>query len=95
MKQEASSWPSDVGDDPIKRQQYQRDYEEREGICWDKANIKKPWKTVLGQDDAPQLLGKIWPAIEQVSGGRSDVSGSVLSILDGRFPRHSRCPRGQ
>ena len=50
MKQEASGWPSDVGDDPIKRQQYLRDYEGREGIRLDEANIEKnPGKRSLAK----------------------------------------------
>ena len=57
MKQEASGWPSDVGNNPIKRQQYLHDYKEREGICLDEANIEKnPGKRSL----AKTMLISFW-----------------------------------
>ncbi len=41
LKQEASDWPSDVRNDPLKRQQYLRNYKDHEGINLDEAKIEK------------------------------------------------------
>jgi len=41
MKQEASGWPPDVGDDPVKQQQFIQDYEQNEGMRLDPNNISK------------------------------------------------------
>lgn len=41
IKQEASGWPSWTGDDPVKREQYVRDYHTREGIQLDPDKIEK------------------------------------------------------
>jgi len=41
IKQEASGWPSWVGDDETKRQQYLREYYEHEGIQLEYAKIEK------------------------------------------------------
>ncbi|KAL9954815.1 hypothetical protein ACROYT_G042394 [Oculina patagonica] len=41
IKEEASGWPSHVGDDPEKQRQYVENYFAREGIRLDPSNIKK------------------------------------------------------
>lgn len=40
LKQEASDWPSDVGTDPLKRQQYLHNYEDHEGIHLEEMKIE-------------------------------------------------------
>lgn len=50
IKQEASGWPSWVGDSPIKRLQYIHDYHQHEGILLDSNNIEKnPGKRSLAK----------------------------------------------
>ena len=57
IKQEASGWPSWVGDDETKRQQYLREYFEHEGIQLEYANIKKnPGLRTL----AKMMLNSMW-----------------------------------
>jgi len=57
IKQEASGWPSWVGDDETKRQQYIQHYEEHEGIRLEYDNIKKnPGLRTL----AKMMLNSMW-----------------------------------
>ena len=57
IKQEASGWPSWVGDDETKRQQYIREYYEHEGIQLEYDNIKKnPGLRTL----AKMMLNSMW-----------------------------------
>lgn len=64
IKQEASGWPSQVGEDPLKRQQYVKDYYQREGICLDEANIQKnPGRRSL----AKMMLNSFWGKFGQQS----------------------------
>ena len=57
IKQEASGWPSWVGDDETKRQQYLREYDEHEGIQleYDKIEENKGLRTV-----AKMMLNSMW-----------------------------------
>ncbi|KAL9970542.1 hypothetical protein ACROYT_G022936 [Oculina patagonica] len=57
IKEEASGWPSHVGDDPEKQRQYVEDYFAREGIPLDPSNIKKnPGLRTL----AKLMLNSMW-----------------------------------
>ena len=57
IKQEASGWPSWVGEDETKRQQYLREYFKHEGIQLEYANIKKnPGLRTL----AKMMLNSMW-----------------------------------
>ncbi|KAL9982832.1 hypothetical protein ACROYT_G004941 [Oculina patagonica] len=57
IKEEASGWPSHVGDDPEKQRQYVEDYFAREGIRLDPSNIKKnPGLRTL----AKLMLNSMW-----------------------------------
>ena len=57
IKQEASGWPSWVGDDETKRQQYLREYDEHEGIQleYDKIEENKGLRTL-----AKMMLNSMW-----------------------------------
>ena len=64
MKQEASGWPDDVGDDPVKQAQYIEDYEREEGIRLDPNNIvKNPGRRQL----AKMMLNSFWGKFGQQS----------------------------
>lgn len=64
IKQEASGWPSWVGNDPVKQQQYVSDYATNEGIQLDPNNIKKnPGKRSL----AKLMLNSFWGKFGQQS----------------------------
>lgn len=41
LKTEASGWPDDVRDDPIKQEAFLRQYEEREGIILESSEMRK------------------------------------------------------
>ena len=57
IKEEASSWPSHVGDDPEKQRQHIADYYAREGIRLNPPNIKKnPGLRTLGK----MMLNSMW-----------------------------------
>ena len=57
IKEEASGWPSHVGDDPLKQRQHLTDYEAREGIRLDPTNIQKnPGLRAL----AKMMLNSMW-----------------------------------
>ena len=57
IKEEASGWPSDVGDDPLKRQQHLDDYRYKEGIELDPEKIEKnPGLCML----AKMMLNSMW-----------------------------------
>lgn len=57
LKQEASNWPSNVGEDPLKRQQYLQNYKEREKVELEEKNIEKnPGKRSL----AKLMLNSFW-----------------------------------
>ena len=62
IKQEASGWPEWVGNDEAKRQQYIRDYEEREGIKLEYHKIQKnPGLRAL----AKMMLNSMWGKFSQ------------------------------
>ena len=57
IKEEASGWPSDVGDDPLKRQRHLDDYRDKEGIELDPEKIEKnPGLRTL----AKMMLNSMW-----------------------------------
>ena len=57
IKEEASGWPSDVGDDPLKRERHLDDYRDKEGIEMDPEKIEKnPGLRTL----AKMLLNSMW-----------------------------------
>ena len=69
MKQEASGWPSWVGDDVDKRAQYINNYEEKEGIRLDPDKIEKnPGRRSL----AKMMLNSFWGKYGQ-QGNKSQV----------------------
>lgn len=69
MKQEASGWPSWVGDDVDKRAQYINNYEEKKGIRLDPDKIKKnPGRRSL----AKMMLNSFWGKCGQ-QGNKSQV----------------------
>ena len=55
-KEEASSWPSHVGNDPIKQKRHLTAYEAKEGIKLDCAKIKNPGLRTL----AKMMLNSMW-----------------------------------
>ena len=62
IKQEASGWPECVGNDEAKRQQYIRDYEEREGIKLEYHKIQKnPGLRAL----VKMMLNSMWGKFDQ------------------------------
>ena len=57
IKEEASGWPSHVGDDPLKRQRHLDDYRDKEGIELDPEKIEKnPGLRTL----AKMMLNSMW-----------------------------------
>ena len=58
IKEEASGWPSHVGDDPLKRQQDLDDYRDKEGIELDPEKIEEKSRTAYAcQDDVKLHVG--------------------------------------
>ncbi len=69
MKQEASGWPSWVGDDPLKRAQYVEEFYQREGIRLEPDKIEKnPGRRSL----AKMMLNSFWGKYGQ-RGNKSQV----------------------
>ena len=55
IKEEASGWPSRVGNDPIKQKRHLTAYEAKEGIKLDCAKIKKKFRAAHPSKNDAQL----------------------------------------
>ena len=80
IKEEASGWPSHVGNDPIKQKRHLTAYKAKEGIKLDRAKIKKnPGLRTL----AKMMLNSMWGKFgqnKQNAGPRILRSSEVCSL---------------
>jgi len=83
IKQEASGWPSWVGDDETKRQKYLRDYYEHEGIQLEYDNIKKnPGLRTLAKIMLNSMWGKFGQRLNKTQVQEFDDPQAFHSFLD-------------
>lgn len=89
IKQEASRWPEHVGNAEAKRQQYLRDYYEREGIQLEYHKIHyNPGLRAL----AKMKLNSFWGKFDSALTKHKDVSSVIQSsFTDTRKQMRMRC----
>jgi len=83
IKQEASGWPSWVGDDKTKRLEYTRQYEEHEGIRLEYAKIEKnPGLRTLAKMMLNSMWGKFGQCLKKTQVQEFDDPQAFDQFLD-------------